>query len=455
MNEKHILPHQSLDEILMLPNKIAEEQLKTYMFLISISDGLTYIRNHSENKEPYTINIFERYNSDEPTTSWAMAEILKFKNGGMYPLIKSFIEKFLIPIGLKSEWIDNPIITTEKDRIDICIKDKKYAIIFENKVKGACYQPNQIARYIHKLNNLLEKHYDNNIFLVLMPNFHDDDYIEKIPKSTWRLLADYYKSKSEQKCVTKHDLCWCDYNHNNWEKQWDTEFCKSCIKTFKKKYQQHTIVLQRELTEWLINDCIKLIPHKETILKSFIIQFADFLNLQYETRENQKLKREMKQYLKEKLFNKDKSNIDNWNEIDDKLNEIKKLEKEIGYLLESISCDVIDDWYNELLPKWGRYGLKNERYDHFGIRIQGVWIGCWNGKNEDNHKQYWGFYSRTEFTIKQQKMIEAILDETNTDDYEIENNNLWYWQYTCNGAEKCNSFYNAAIELGYLEKQEA
>lgn len=64
---------------------------------------------------------------------------------------------------------------------------------------------------------------------------------------------------------------------------------------------------------------------------------------------------------------------------------------------------MIDDWYNELLPKWGRYGLKNERYDHFGIRIQGVWIGCWNGKNEDNHKQYWGFYSRTEFTIKQQK----------------------------------------------------
>lgn len=212
MNDKHILPHQNLDEILLLSNKIAEEQLKTYMFLISISDGLTYIRNHSENKEPYTINIFERYNSDEPTTSWAMAEILRFINEGMYPLLNSFIENFLIPIGFKSEWIDNPIITTEKDRIDICIKDKKYAIIFENKVKGACYQPNQIARYIHKLNNMLEKHYDNNIFLVLMPNFHNDDYIEKIPKSTWRLPADYYKSKSEQKCVTKHDLCWCDYN---------------------------------------------------------------------------------------------------------------------------------------------------------------------------------------------------------------------------------------------------
>lgn len=42
----------------------------------------------------------------------------------MYPLIKSFIEKFLIPIGLKSEWIDNPIITTEKIELTFALKIK-------------------------------------------------------------------------------------------------------------------------------------------------------------------------------------------------------------------------------------------------------------------------------------------------------------------------------------------
>lgn len=50
-------------------------------------------------------------------------------------------------------------------------------------------------------------------------------------------------------------------------------------------------------------------------------------------------------------------------------------------------------------------------------------------------------------------MIEAILEKTNMTDYVKEKNNRWYWQYTCNGAERCNDFYNAAIELGYLEKQ--
>ena len=106
------------------------------------------------------------------------------------------------------------------------------------------------------------------------------------------------------------------------------------------------------------------------------------------------------------------------------------------------------------MPAWKRYGLKNEKCKSFGIRVQGVWIGCWDGRNEDNHKQYWGFYSEKEFTSMQRDMIKAILDATNINDYIEEKNNHWYWQYTCNGAEHCNDFYNAAVELNYLEKQD-
>lgn len=445
-----MLSHQDIDELLQLSDNLVEEHLKEHRFLFSISDGLAYILHHSENREPYTINVFERYQSDEPTTSWALAEILKFKHEGTYPLLKLFIEKFLISKGFLPHWIENPIITTEKDKIDICVRDNKYAIIFENKIKGANYQPNQIARYINKLNNNLDHHYGkDNIFIVLLPANYDACYIQNMQNSVWRLPEDYYKPKSEQQCVTNGDCCKCDDPLFNEKK---TIFCRSCIKTFKQDYEPHTIVLQQELVEWLIKDCFKFIPAKETILKSFIIQFADFLNLQYGTRENQKLKREMEKYLKEKLFNLDKSNIENWNNINEKLNEIKKLEEEVGELLESISCDVVDDWYRELLPTWKSYGLKNEKHDHFGIKIQGVLIGCWNGKNDNEHKPYYGFYSENDFTPKQHKMIKAILDKTSTTEYIIEKE--WYWQYTCDGAEYCNDFYNAAIQLGYLEKQD-
>lgn len=453
MNE-HTLSHKSIDDTLQLSDNITKEQLKKYLSLLDISDELTRIRNKPEYKKPYTINVFEWYNSYEPTTSRAIAEILKFRdNNGAYPLFKLFVEKFLVEKGFDPNWINNPIITAEKDRMDICIRDDNYAIIFENKVKGAVYQPNQLARYINKLNNIPNKQYgEKNIFIVLMPVCHNDEYINKIiPRSVWRL------PNSEQQCVTKDNLCWCDYNKSDWKEQWDIEYCKSCIQTFKEKYEPHTIVLQHELSEWLITDCLKSVPIGETILSSFIIQFADFLNLQYGTRENQKFKDEMEKYLKEKLFNNDRSNIDNWNDINDKLKEIKNLEDTIGLLLKSISSDVIVDWFNELHERWGCYGLilKEEANEKsFGIEIKGIFIGCWDGKYQDNHKPWWGFWSENGFTLKQCKMIEAILSRSNTNNFFKEKNNCWYYNYTCNGAELCDNFYSTAIELGYLEKKD-
>lgn len=161
----------------------------------------------------------------------------------------------------------------------------------------------------------------------------------------------------------------------------------------------------------------------------------------------------MEKYLREKLFDTEKSNLDNWNIINDKLDEIRKLEEEVGLLLESISGDVIDDWYHELLSEWKCYGLKHEKQDNFTLNVLGVLIGCWSGKGIADHQPYWGFYSEKGFTAKQCHMIEAILEKTNINGYVKEKNEPWYWKSTCNGTEYCNDFYNAAIELGYLEKQ--
>lgn len=458
------LSEQRAEELLQLSADAVKKRRSKAAFLLNLSGELSDVRGRSANKPPYTINIFERYNADEPTTSWALSRILKYNEGGTYPLLQLFTEKFLAPLGFNPEWIERPYITAEREgRIDVCVKDSKYAILFENKVKGAGYQPNQIACYIHKLNTTPGKHYSReNIFIVLVPCYFDGAYIQRIPTSVWRLPADHQKAKAERRCVTAHDLCWCDYACSEWNEQWDKDFCegkgkykgRSCIQTFRQDYEPHTVVLQRELADWLIGDCLKAVPPKEIILKSFVIQLADFLNLQYGTRENQKLKGEMEKFLREKLFCSGKSNIDNWMEINDRLKEVRKLEEEIGNLLESVSRDVIDDWYHELLPVWKDYGLRNEPRKSLGINVQGVWIGCWDGRGEGNHEPYWGFYSATEFTLAQREMIEAILAKTGRRDQARQERNQWYWDYTCHGAERCNDFYNAAVELGKLKKQE-
>lgn len=115
------------------------------------------------------------------------------------------------------------------------MKDNKYALIFENKVKGANYQPNQIARYIYKLHQLMNKSYGkDNLFIVLMPTSHEDDYIQNLPQSVWRLPSDYKKPKSEQRCVTADDLCWCDYRHDEWENNGMLNFVSPVSKPLEK-----------------------------------------------------------------------------------------------------------------------------------------------------------------------------------------------------------------------------
>ena len=103
MCDRPALSRKNIDGLLKLSDSFVEECLKRYLFLLSVAEGLNYIQNHSENKVPYTLNIFEWYDSDEPTTSLAMAEILKYKDGGAYPLVGLFIQKFLVPIGFGSK----------------------------------------------------------------------------------------------------------------------------------------------------------------------------------------------------------------------------------------------------------------------------------------------------------------------------------------------------------------
>lgn len=66
--------------------------------------------------------------------------------------------------------IKNPKITSEKERIDVCIEDENYAIIIENKIHNARDQDNQIDRYIDKLKNRKK---EENIFVIYLTR---DDY---------------------------------------------------------------------------------------------------------------------------------------------------------------------------------------------------------------------------------------------------------------------------------------
>ena len=104
---------------------------------------------------PYNINVIDELHANENAHSRILCKLLQYKDGfGKYRILEDLIQ-YISHLEDKEEfariYIASPTITQEKERIDLrVIEPNQYAIIFENKVKGAGDQPSQLARYINK-----------------------------------------------------------------------------------------------------------------------------------------------------------------------------------------------------------------------------------------------------------------------------------------------------------------
>ena len=153
--------------------------------------------------------------------------------------------------------------------------------------------------------------------------------------------------------------------------------------------------------------------------------------------------------LKEQLLDTSRPAIDNWKLLNKKIDEIEKLKAGIMNLRKSISGNVIDEWFEELKPNWPQ--LKNIRHKSFGIFTQEMWIGCWNG-DDNNDNPYWGFWTENEITDKQREIAANIMTEAGIDPETSTTPRFIHWQNTLRGSEECAALYNAAVKLGYLTK---
>ena len=196
-------------------------------------------------------NFLELANPDEPHTSKMIAAMLNYKQNGDFILFKSFVRRFLIPMGFEEEWIKNPDIWSEKDCMDICILDDKYVILFESKLKGAGFQRNQLARYIYKLNDKQDngkKYNKENIFIVLILGHISNAFISEIPESVWRRPQDFTNpicaingNQTIYICDDKNTKEKCKYAQNN--------ICKEYVK----EYLPHTIAIDEQFAEWILS----------------------------------------------------------------------------------------------------------------------------------------------------------------------------------------------------------
>lgn len=431
---------QNTQETLDLYKRYEKADKEEKTSVLALAKQINELIEKSVNKPPYQINLLDIFNFYEPLTSQLISEILKYKKDQDFVLCRSFIEHFLPPYGFDMSWYDSPEITAESNKIDVCIQERgKYSIIIENKLKGARFQRNQIARYIAKMRN--EGYSDNRIFIIILPQMIDKQFFKHVNKSVWCLPKDWMKPNQERSCAYSDAIsCKCDHD-------FPCEMCRDCEKDLREKFKSRTIILDSKLAEWLENDCIPFIPSKEIVLHSAIIQFMDFLNGIYNNRLNNKLIMEIEQFLRNQLFSEQTSALERWNIVENKKKEIVEVSEGINKLQKEVGKELINEWKNRLKSKWGERVKDDIDSDGFYIDICGVWCGCW--KDNEEEEPYWGFWCEN-VSDEQKKIVRSILERTNVSNVQYPGT-CWI-AYGCDlhADIQCDNFYQVALEQKYI-----
>lgn len=408
--------------------------------LLDLATSLHAFIEASPFSPPQEASIIEMLGgAKECLTSRLIEKIFNYKEGGRHVILESFVRSFL-PETVK---VERPLIEAETARFDVSVFDKNYAIVIENKLKNAPFQRNQLARYVHKLSN---NYNENQIFIIILPQ-HINTYIRP---SAMRLPADWVKKNDERCCRVDRYECWCDRDDITLSDE-QLVWCAQCDKGIIGRLDDRLIVLHDDFADWLISEA-KGLPEKEWPMKSFMMQFADYMKGLFSTRLNEKMLMAIQEFLRDKILT-GKNPQENWQAINETLSELDQLKTSVERLRGEVCNDMVKEWEKILRPEYPqlRNDLQNGVYS-LGINILGVWVGCWSGAGDDNNNQpYWGFYSEEQPSKKQLKMITSILEECGYD-YEVVSDKGGYLVYddTINGVIECRNLYQAAQSLGYL-----
>ena len=159
---------------------------------LDIVEAINEYIARKEKELPYNINVIDELHANENAHSRILCKLLQYKDSSnKYRILEDLIQ-YISQLEGKEKFanikIASPKIDQEQERIDLWVRDKVtgYAIIFENKVKGAVDQDAQLARYIDKTNK--QGFASEKTFVVYLPN---DDHVPE--EYAWILDGKNYK----------------------------------------------------------------------------------------------------------------------------------------------------------------------------------------------------------------------------------------------------------------------
>ncbi|MGL4956444.1 MAG: PD-(D/E)XK nuclease family protein [Bacteroidales bacterium] len=262
-----------------------------------------------EAKQPYHINLIDELRANENAHSRILGKLLQQTTShNQFEILKSFIEYLTEknPALFYNLKIENPIITQEKERIDLWIRDNKnYAIVFENKIHYACEQDKQLERYIDKT---IEQNFENEqIFVIYLSPRHEEP--------------------SEQ----------------SWGKYKDD---------FKDRYLN--LSFDSDILQWLNEKVLPNIRLKDVFLKSAVEQYIDHLEGFFSLRTtNNKMNMELQEFIKQEL-GLNGTPEENLAKLSEKYKHITDLSNQIFSLIAKLTQEIEISFFEENQKKYAK-----------------------------------------------------------------------------------------------------
>ncbi len=119
----------------------------------------------------YNANIITELHANENAHSRILRMFLQYDDGKKeYPILRKFLEIPKVKKIFGNKRFKIPVFSNEQERIDVLIEEhRSFAVIVENKIKGATDQKRQLERYIESVNGH-DISYDNIYAIYLTDN---------------------------------------------------------------------------------------------------------------------------------------------------------------------------------------------------------------------------------------------------------------------------------------------
>lgn len=282
---------------------------------------------------PYHLNVIDELHINENAHSRILCKLLQYQSEiGKYEFLESLI-RFIVNKdkhngSFSKIVIKNPEITQEKERIDLWVKDKDYAIIIENKVCDANDQEAQIARYILKTRAC--RYSDDKIYVIYMPSTGE-------------------KEASEQ--------TWIDVS--NPQKPQDLKGA------FQDRYVK--LSFREDILIWLKECVLPNIRYKDKYLHSAISQYIDFLDGIYSLRTIEKqMNMELDKFFTSQLNLQGKDEKECINILQNKLNDFYELTSMLEKKKGEYRQQIINNWKTKTAVNFPEL-LPNEKGDYTDV----------------------------------------------------------------------------------------